>query len=92
MSKEQDFTLYARTVVRHLKENPDKFPQTHKLLSRMASAEVIDLITVGIGSVCAWHFNRNHPTAVAAKDIESCVTEGFMNAELITMMDDGKVH
>lgn len=92
MSKADDFTAFTKAVVLYLRKNPALFPQTHKLLDRMADETTIDLITVGIGSVCAWHFNRNHTTAYAAKDIESCVAEGYANATLIMMNDDGKVH
>lgn len=92
MSKEEDFTLYSKAVVRYLRANPDKFPKTHELLSRMTDDTIIDLMTIGIGSLCAWHFNRNHPIAIAAKDVENCVVEGYAQAALITMHDDGKVH
>lgn len=87
-----DFLLYARSVINHMRKNPQKYPAISELMTFSYDEESLDMITVGIAGMCAWHFRRSHVITLCATDLETCVREGRMNAQLVLSLEGATVH
>ena len=88
---DKDFQLYVTTILRYMRAHRDDFPHTDSII-RIVDPDHIELLTLGIGAVCAFHFIRNHTMLVCARDIERCAKEGKASAELLFMTEGTTIH